>query len=290
MRALLQNPLWHQATRVRLWQQLVGRISGFLLTIALIALFDGLLAEMRSGHQQLNLLPGETVTVSGPVALKNPLHSDLVARFAPDSSSLRFQLEGFFTGYWFGSGMWRGQIEAAPDAEPGRFFLRISFRGASVQNAQQYELNVYANAHAMQAASLSFICRFTGINPFLLAVYCGVCGIILGIVTYCFGRQFTRLLHTLGLVQIYSHNTADAVIHCLVPKDMAPPPGNDRMILTGDGTVVGEARVISWQKGKLKLKLLEQSAPPPNGLVCLKHPRDPEKQQKLKNGIFISIE
>lgn len=272
MRALLQNPLWRQAAGERLRQRFLGRISGILLAIALAALFDGLLAQMRVGHQELDLLPGESITISGPVALRNPLASDIIASFAPEGAPLRFELDGFFTGYWFGSGMWRGRIEALPEADTGRYILRVSFRGASARNAQRYALNIYADASAMRAASLSFIRRYTGFNPFLLAAFAGCLGILLGSATYFFGRGYTRKLHALGLAQIYSRNESEAVIHCLAPKELAPPAGSDRIVLAVDGRVVGKARVLSWQKGKLKLKILDGFVLPLDALVCLKHP------------------
>lgn len=289
MRALLHNPVWRLAVRDRTRQRLFGRISGLLLAIAMAALFDGLLAQMRTGHQELNILPGETIALSGPAALKNPLASDIVARFTPEGAPLRFELEGFFTGYWFGSGMWRGRIEALPGAESGRYSLRISFRGTSARNAQEYVLNIFRDGAAMRAASLSLIRRHTGYNPFMLAAVSGGLGLLLGGLTYWFGRRFTGRLHSLGLAQIYSHNAADTEIQCLAPRDLAPPAGNDRMVLAADGTVVGEARVISWQKGKLKLKLLDESVPPPDGLVCLRHPWAPDERDMLRRGKVIDI-
>ncbi|MBD5539470.1 MAG: hypothetical protein HDQ94_05695, partial [Desulfovibrio sp.] len=178
-------------------------MSGILLAVALLGLFDGLLAEMRTGTSQLELLPGESLTLSGPAALKNPVSSDLVARVTPPDAPLRFTLEGFFTGYWFGNGMWRGEVMAEPDAAPGSYGLRITFRGAVGQAPQVYTLVIHEDATARREASLSFLRRWLDVNPFILAALCGGAGVALGAATYAFGRRHVRLLAALGCSEIY---------------------------------------------------------------------------------------
>lgn len=275
MRAILQNPVWKRAQADRGRQKLIGRLSAFFLAIALFALFDGLQASMRQGPGELDLLPGQSLAISGPCAIKNPVASDLSAQMAPKGAPLQFELEGFFSGYWFGSGMWRGILRALPDAQPGRYFLRVFFRGAPGQNAQQYSLNIYADRQAMRTASLAFIQRGFGINPFVLAAWAGGLGFLCGAATYWFGRRYAEALRELGLAQVYAHDAATATIICMAPRELAPPAGNSRMVLAADGKVTGEAQAIDWQKGRLKLKLLDETAPPPDALVCLKHPEMP---------------
>ena len=249
-------------------------VSGLLLAVALLGLFDGLLAEMRGGSNRLELLPGESVTISGPAALRNPIASDLVARFSPPGAPLRFTLEGFFTGYWFGNGMWRGEVTAEPGAAPGSYGLRVSFRGAPGQAPQVYTLDIREDAAARRAASLSFLRRWLDVNPFLLAAVCGLAGIALGIATYAFGRRHVRLLAAMGCSEIYRASADDGAcrIWCLAAGALAPRPGTVRMVLDGEGVLIGEARVEGWRKGSLELTLLDGGAPPQGALVCLRPP------------------
>lgn len=272
MRSLLQNPLWGEAKINRQYQRLFGRIAGLFLAIALISLFDGLIAQMRAGSNELELLPGQSLTLSGPSALKNPVTSDLKYQFSPHDAPIKFELEGFFTGYWFGNGMWRGQLSALPEAEPGHYDLAISFRGASAQSAQKYIIQIFADSSAMQAGSLSLIRRYLGINPFILAAGCGGLGIFCGIFTYWFGRRFANFLYRLGLAEIYASEGSQ--LWCLAPKNLAPQPGNVRMVLNANGQLFGEARADFWQKGKLKLTLLDGGEAPAGALICLRHPGD----------------
>lgn len=270
MRDLLENPVWLNATLNRKYQRLFGAISGFFLAVALISLFDGLIAQMRQGANELEFLPGEAITVSGPAVLKNPLRSDMIARFTPGDAPFRFQLEGFFTGYWFGNGMWRGQIVAEEAGSPGQYELRISFRGAPAQTMQKYELRIYADQKARHAGALSFIQRLTGTNPFMLATGTGIIGIFCGLVTYWFGRRFGNLLTQLGLSEVYSSDAASSSLWCLSPVPFRA--GLPRMVLDADGHILGEARTAGWKKGKLQLTLMDERGIPPGALVCLRHP------------------
>ena len=266
--------LWHAATLARTRQHALGLVSGVLLAVALLGLFDGLLAEMRGGPNQLELLPGEALTLSGPAALKNPVSSDLVARLTPPDAPVRFSLEGFFTGYWFGNGMWRGEVMAEPGAAPGSYGLRITFKGAIGQAPQVYTLIVHADAGARRDASLSFLRRWFDVNPFVLAALCGGLGVLLGGATYAFGRRHVRLLAELGCSEIYRAGLAGETcrIWCLAAKAAAPRPGTVRMVLDPAGTVIGEARVEQWRKGSLELTLLDAGSLPEGSLVCLRPP------------------
>lgn len=274
MRSRFDPRLWQAAALARERQHALGLVSGILLAVALLGLFDGLLAEMRGGTNQLELLPGESLTLSGPAALKNPVTSDLVARLTPPDAPLRFKLEGFFTGYWFGNGMWRGEVMAAPDAAPGSYGLRITFKGAIGQAPQVYTLIVHADAAARREASLSFLRRWLDINPFVLAALCGGAGVLLGGATYAFGRRHVRLLAELGCSEVYRSAPAgdNCRIWCLAAKAAAPRPGTLCPVLDSAGTAIGEARVEQWRKGSLELTLPDAGPLPEGSLVCLRPP------------------
>lgn len=274
MRSRFDPRLWRSAALARARQHSLGLISGLLLAVALMGLADGLFAEMRAGANQLELLPGEAMTISGPSALKNPVAGDITARFTPPDAPLRFSLEGFFTGYWFGNGMWRGEVRAAPEAAPGSYGLRVTFRGALGQAAQSYTLVVREDAAAQRAGSLSFLRRWFGVGPFLLAASCGGLGVLLGAATYAFGRRHARLLAGMGCSEIYRVDSSGGTcrIWCLAAGGPAPRPGSVRMVLDSAGNGIGEARMEQLRKGSLELTLLDARTPPPGSLVCLRPP------------------
>ncbi|MBD5552974.1 MAG: hypothetical protein HDQ44_01415 [Desulfovibrio sp.] len=278
MRSLLKNPLWLWAKKYRARQRLTGWLSGILLALAMLALFDGLIAQMRQDANELELLPGQAIAISGPCAVKNPLPEDLNAQFTPANAPLVFELEGYFAGFWFGNGMWRGKIAAEESAQPGEYGLSIAFRGANSATAQQYLIRIFAGPANLRAASLSFITRLMDINPFLLAAVLGSAGIGLGLLTWWFGSRFYKALPDLGLAEIFASDPEDSTLWCFATKELAPRPGQVRMVLDRDGHVFGEARCLLFQKGRLKLILMDERKIPPGSLVCLRHPADnPQK-------------
>ena len=59
----------------------------------------------------------------------------------------------FYTGYWFGNGMWARQNNVQQGCRsPGEYHLRVFFEGGR-QGAQNYDLRVFEDAAGMRAAS-----------------------------------------------------------------------------------------------------------------------------------------
>lgn len=276
------NPVWLTGQKWRKKQRFFGKVSAVLLAAALLALGDGLIAQMRAGSFDLDLVPGESQLISGPSPLKNPLDSDVRWRLLPPDAPVEFHLLGFFSGYWFGSGMWKARVGCRAGAAPGEYKLRVAFRGAPAQSAQTWTVRVFASAETMRAASFSCLRRWLAVNPFVAAAACGVAGIGFGVLTYFFGRLYAQALAWLGVAEIYRADNMDHSIWCLSPQALAPEPGNARMVIDWHGHLLGEARADSWHKGRLRLTMLDTAAPGPGALVCLKPPR---VSQEVFNGI-----
>lgn len=269
MRSILnRNIIWRKAQKAGKRQRACGLISGICLALALLALFDGLLAEMRAGTNELELLPGQSIILSGPVPLKHPIDSDVIARFTPATDALAFDLEGFFTGYWFGAGMWRGGVIAGDTVEPGEYRLKISFRGAPAQSAQRYIVNVFADARAKREAAKSYFRRYLDINPFILSALTGSIGVAFGCITYFYGRRYAINLAALGMAEVY-RTGQDGRCWCLCARHDGLKPGGSRIVLDKTGMQIGQARIEDWQKGKVVLSTLDGRAVLPGSLVCL---------------------
>ena len=251
-------------------QRLLGCVASAFLAVALLALVDGLQARMRADTNNIDCIPGQMVALSGPTALKNPLASDVIARFVPESAPFQFALEGFFTGYWFGSGMWRGELRCDADATAGEYAFNLNFRGSGAQSAQKYRLRVYADADALRADSGSVLHRFAHINPFLWAAGFGACGLLCGLATYFFGWRLAHRLRRLGLAEVYARQ--GDIILCLSRKALAP--GTLCRVIDETGSDCGEARVIDWIKGKIRLSWPARQPLPSGALVRLRRPED----------------
>lgn len=270
MKNLNETPDWPYILAARKIQRICGVISGIMLTLALLALFDGLLAQMRAGSNTLEILTGSSMAISGPVPIKNPVKSDLIVKFTPNAPAPDFNFEGFFTGYWFGSGMWRAEVHAPEDLPTSEYELRVAFKGASAQSAQVYKIDIFRTTTDLREASHSFLTRIFDLNPFIFASICGIIGLLSGIITYIAGQKYLFALLGLEIVQVYPDS--DDSLWCFCPERLAPVPATSLALFDEDGCFLGLGKSVELKKGKLKIRSNCVKA----GLVCLKPVRREE--------------
>lgn len=268
----LDQNLWQASRKIRSRQRGLGRLSAFLLAVALVGLIDGLLAQMRTGSDFLELLPGDAMVLSGPLPLKNPVTSDVQAQFLPGNAPLHFRLDEFFAGYWLGNGMWRGTLTAEPLAEQGSHALRVWFRGTAPSTAQTFNVRVWEDETARRAGSASFIRRFTGWNPFVPAAACGIIAVLCGCRVYVLGRRYAHLAAALGCGEVFRLRMEEGGcrLWCLLYGLKAPPAGQACTVLDAQGNALGEAEVDAQRKGVLELLMRAPEGVLPGSLVCLR--------------------
>lgn len=269
MGEFIKSQGWQDCLQTRARQRYWGALCALLLCFALMGMFDGLQGLARSGADVIEMLPGGSLSISGPLTIKNPVNSDLKAQFTPANPALIYDLEGFFAGYWFGNGMWRGSVRADAEAEPGSYSLKVSFRGAAASTTQHYTVIVHADETAMRAASTSYFRRITGYNPFVLAA--GSCGLALlvGVMVFRLGSQYIRQLTTLGCGEIvrvqqdgvHPAQTQSSRIWCLLYGLRAPAKGTPCAVYDAQGMPLGIARAGEANKGTLELNFDSITSP-----------------------------
>ena len=258
------DPRWLAWRRLRSFQNCFGRLSAVCLLLAGLALLDGLQGIMRTGTEQIALIPGESEAVSGSCPFKNPVVSDVRVTFSPAKAPLRFAFEAFFEGYWVGNGMWRGQVVADAGTPPGTWRMRVSFRGASLPpGVGEYVVRVFSDAAERQAASPSFLRRYFGVNAFWpFAVAVGV-GIALGLTTYLLGRRIFRLLARMSLCEIFRTSPAGArpfMVWCVAQNGSWLRPGDRFPVHSPDGERIGRAVIRGMEKMTVQLEVEEGAA------------------------------
>ena len=200
---LAESPEWLLYSGARNRQRLAGVFAAVLLILAFVVLADGLLSRMRGGGSyRLEMLPGTSEAVSGPMGSGPALASEMRAFPIPADAPLSFEFQGFFTSYWFGTGMWRGLVHVSETAPSGTYALAVGIEGQPSSSFQTYTISVAASAREQDRASLSMVRRYTGFNPFYLAAIFGVFGIGTGISSFFLGRRQNALLRDLGLAEI----------------------------------------------------------------------------------------
>ena len=261
MGEFIKSQGWQNCLQTRSRQRYWGALCALLLGFALLGMFDGLQGLARSGAEIIEILPGGSVSISGPLTIKNPVTSDLKAQFSPENPALAYNLEGFFSGYWFGNGMWRGSVRADAAAESGSYNLKVAFKGAAASTAQIYTVIVHADEVAMREASTSYLRRITGYNPFVLAAgFCGL-GLLTGVMVFRLGSKYIRQLTDLGCGEIVrvqhapagSEQAQPGRIWCLLYGLRAPAKGTACAVYDAQGVPLGTARAEEAKKGTLEL-------------------------------------
>ncbi len=289
MQTVLDDDTWDACQEIRQRQRKLGMVCAVLLAIALLCLVDGLQGLMRSGATVLELLPEKSAALSGPLTIKNPVTRDIEVSFVPANAPLSFTLEGFFAGYWFGNGMWRGIVAAQSEAEPGEYHMRVAFRGAAASTFQNYTVIVRADAVDMRTHSTSFTHRLTGFNPFALAVGFVGLALLVGVGVYRHGSMIIRTLVRLGCGEIVRvQQEKDGLrLWCLLYGSRPPYEGTVCAVITTEGSVLAHARAGTAAKGSLQLFISDHDraqkesgytqdeisfAVRPGCLVCLRPP------------------
>lgn len=255
MQTVLDANTWETCQGIRQRQRKLGLVCAVLLAVALLGLVDGLQGLMRSGANALELLPGKMAALSGPLTIKNPVMRDIEVSFTPASAPLNFNLEGFFAGYWFGNGMWRGTVTAENQAEPGEYHMRVAFRGAAASTFQNYTVQVHADANDMRAQSTSFALRLTGVNPFALAAGFVGLAMLVGVGVYRQGSRLIRMLVRMGCGEVVrvQEEKNGVRLWCLLYGSRPPYEGTVCAVITTEGGVLAHARAGTAAKGSLQL-------------------------------------
>ena len=188
------NSFWQALPALKERQRRTGLLAALVLGLAVLVLVDGLQALMRAGSYHLDIVAGQGTMLSGPIGIDKPRDSDLLVSVTPEGAPLSFRLDGFFASYWFGNGMWRGEIVAEQGATPGTYALSVRVRGTPASATQRYEVTVWSDAASQRQGAYSLTVSLLGFNPFWLSGILACIGIVPGLLSFLSGRRIVRLL------------------------------------------------------------------------------------------------
>ena len=201
---LASTPDWFMFSALRRRQRASGFFSAIVMTLCLIVLCDGLISQMRGGGSyRIEMLSGTSEAVSGPMADPKAVAGDMEFFPIPQDAPITFEFKGFFSSYWFGTGMWRGYLHASDSAPSGTYQMAIGLRGTPSAAHQVYTVAIAADKFEQDRNSLSFVRRWTSWNPFYLAAILAAFGLSAGVASYMLGRRTEGLLSSLGLSEIF---------------------------------------------------------------------------------------
>ena len=221
------NSFWQALPALKERQRRTGLLAALVLGLAVLVLVDGLQALMRAGSYHLDIVAGQGTMLSGPIGIDKPRDSDLLVSVTPEGAPLSFRLDGFFASYWFGNGMWRGEIVAEQGATPGTYALSVRGRGTPASATQRYEVTVWSDAASLRQGAYSLTVSLLGFNPFWLSGILACIGVVPGLLSFLSGRRIVRLLWYAGFSEVFrteARKDGSLMLWCSGSKK-APPKG-----------------------------------------------------------------
>lgn len=254
---------------------LLCRITGWIAMLVFVAAFaslvDGLVAEMRMGMNRLDMLPGTETAVSGPMPVKTAEPGDFYVQGNAPDGQVRLVLEGFFSSYWFGSGMWRGHFAVGDTPGIGDYPFVVEFKDAPPRSAQTFYVVVWPDAEALRAGSFSFVYRESGLKPFVVAPVMGGIGLLLGVINFLLGRYWTGRLKAAGCGEVYkiAQGGNDLIdVTCGIGADGGLVEGQECVICRPEGRPVARGRVTRCDSRHATLALPADSGVMSGDVVC----------------------
>lgn len=251
------------------------RISGWVAMLVFIgafaALVDGLVAEMRMGVNRLDMLPGTEIAVSGPMPVKTAEPEDFYVQGNAPDGQVKLVLDGFFSSYWFGSGMWRGRLVVGDTPGIGDYPFVVEFKNAPPRSGQTYTVVVWPDAESLRQGSFSLLFRELGYKPFPTAAVLGITGLLLGVANFLSGRYWAQRLRAAGCGEVYKIVRIDDE-HIDVTFSLGAEggisPGQECVICRPDGTPMARARITQCESRHATLALPVDSDVTSGYVVC----------------------
>jgi hypothetical protein len=204
--------------------RLLARISAFFCILTVFGILDGLQELVRNDYNHIDMLPGESASITGMYPAGASQQQDIIARLE-GAEGLHFTLAESYKGFWLGGQMWRGVLSAAPDMPPGKATLTIidvvlgrlegtppqERRGGvnpvqtpGIQNpALTHTITVWESAAARRAAEHAYAKRYLGLPPFGAAAIAFACAFLGGFAHLIFFQKAEKSFAAQGVFFIH---------------------------------------------------------------------------------------
>lgn len=198
------------------WRNLAAWLGTVCLFLFLACLIDGSQAGGRKDPGVSELLPGQSLKISGPMPRDAEKLEHL--RISSSQPELALRLEETYSGFWLGGQLWRAEVSAPRTLAPGDYHVALSARNeTSPKFTQHFTVRVFPDEAAMDATSLSLVKRGTGASPFVLASLLLPLGVGFGALSTLLSRRLAELLRTLGLGQVFRVQKTEEALRVFYP-------------------------------------------------------------------------
>jgi len=188
--------------RAQYYRRLAGKIGLLAGLVLLVGLLDGVVTRHRTPYNVVEVLPGQTVELTGPITENVSGTGDLVAETSSDH--LRLSFESIFAGYWFGGEMWRGWLQVAPDTPPEKYTLTVKLRDPQTkQPPLVFRINVYPDTASLNRHAISLVQRHAGVSPWWVVALALPVLLAVGLTVFVLSGTIDRFLAQGGKAEVY---------------------------------------------------------------------------------------
>jgi hypothetical protein len=233
-------------------RKLLGNAASLLFILVVLGLIDGLAAEMRGEFGRLDALPGQTLLINGPLPPAAQELGDIVVVTDAPAGDLKLTPNETYSGFWYGGGMWKGELAVSPAAKPGRYPLIVRGPGPEPINpALAFTVAVYPDQAALRRASPSVSMSLLGHSPFFLAAIITPFALALAGAGYAVSLRLSRLRARMGITEIYmcKNDPQGTLIGFDAPAGFSAPAGSEVTLLDETGREAGRA-VVTQSEAK----------------------------------------
>ena len=224
----------------------IAKAGAAMCVLFLLCALDGSVTYLREPVNNLRMLPGESVKLTGPMV--PGLAGVTGMQWEASSELISMSLEQMIAGFWMGAKMWRGTLTLNSDIVPGKYTLWIYGKedGKRV-GANTFQVIVYKGRADYLSDSTSLLLRYTGVSPWIVAAsfFCMVllaCGTL-----YLISGKRDKLMAEQGEAEIYhiDRNPAGISIYFGLGGRNGIAKGSKLVVMDSNRRPLEEVRVES---------------------------------------------
>ncbi len=256
--------------------RVAGRFSALFFIFTALCIFDALQTMIRHEFNQIDIVAGEHVYITGNMPQGKTSIDDIVIRIE-GYDALEFELTEAFSGFWFGGKMWRAKIYAPVALINTRATLIVEDLWEEQDSAGNtvfrqnptliYPIYIWKDYAAKNATATSFFIRLTSIHPFFL----GVCGVAFAISFAFFQwyifRKADKILIAKGIYFIHGikKDGQNTRVLFVFPQNTALVEKTPVVLMDNKLNRQNTGEVIELNKGNGVAGVLEKTPPPKYG-------------------------
>ncbi len=147
----------------------VGLLVSVLIFIFFVGILDGLFAHFRKSPSELHALPGNILSVMGPLPADVDSIGKLKVVTSPENG-VRLIFSGIQKGHWLGGTFWRGDIDVFKTAPPGKYLIRIFVIVNTNKPISEFTVFVHEDEKSLRRNFLSLFMRYIGVSPWYVSI------------------------------------------------------------------------------------------------------------------------